>query len=167
MPLVADLSAGVFTVVGVGLGSGLTFLIQTRVISRNERFSRTERLRRERMEIYSAFAAAAMDLRRGQYDRWHTREQEGRGSERYEASKFESYRLRAAARRELYRIRLVANDVRLAEMAAEVVRQLSDMHRAADETALETAGSDTRNAIECFVDAAVSQLAEEGRRTAS
>ncbi|MBM0123444.1 hypothetical protein [Pimelobacter simplex] len=54
------MSAGFFAILGVLLGSISTYWVQNRMAARAEGFETQERLRRERMDAYSAFAASAI-----------------------------------------------------------------------------------------------------------
>jgi hypothetical protein len=77
------MSSGVFAIVGVVLGSVLTYLMQSRLARRTEEFARAQSLRHERLEVYSALAAQAMEARRAQINRWYQRRDSGRGTTQY------------------------------------------------------------------------------------
>ncbi len=71
------MSGGIFAIIGVVLGSVLTYLVQNLMARRAEDFATRERHRRERMDAYSTFAADAMDARRSQINRWYQRRDAG------------------------------------------------------------------------------------------
>lgn len=152
------MSAGIFAIVGVALGSLLTYAVQSRMARRAEDFATRERLRQERMDAYSALAADTMDARRAQIDRWYQRRDSGRGTPQYEAAKAESYRGRTAARRERYRVELVAADAEMTALAEEAVASLGDIHKAQSKTEMEERAEHTRRLVERFVERAASQL---------
>src|SRR5208283_5237958 len=55
-------------VLGTLLGSALTYVFQRKSAERSETFSFRQQLRSERISAYTAFAVAATEFRRGQYD---------------------------------------------------------------------------------------------------
>ena len=125
---------------------------------RAEDFAERERLRQERMDVYSAFAAATMDARRAQIHRWHQRRDAGRGTSQYEEAKTQSYLGRVNARRERYRVELVANEPGMFAMAEEAVESLGAIHKAESQPKMEQHAEHTRKLIERFVSDAAAQL---------
>src|SRR5215510_14984299 len=85
--------ATIIAVLGTLAGSTTGYIFQRRISERSEITAREERLRQDRLDAYSAFAAAVMDLRRVQYDRWHRRDDHPEHHDD-EAVSAESYRLR-------------------------------------------------------------------------
>ena len=111
------------------------------------------------MEVYTAFASAAMDARRAQINRWYQRRDAGRGTPHYLESKADSYQSRVAARQERYRVELVASDNELSQLAEAVLRSFSPIHKAISKGEMEEFADYTRDLIERFVAGAVTQLA--------
>lgn len=117
------------------------------------------------MEVYSAFAAGAMDARRGQINRWYQRRDTGRGSAEYGHAKADSYRGRTEARRERYRVELVADNQDLTELAESVVESLGAIHKGATKAEMEERADSTRTLIERFVTAAANEIGIERQRS--
>lgn len=153
------MSGGVFAIVGVILGSVSTYLVQNLMARRAERFATQERLRRERMDAYCAFAADAMDARRSQINRWYQRRDAGRGSVLYEDAKAESYRGRSSARRARYLVQLVGDDPDLSQLAETAVESLGDIHKAQTKSEMEELAERARTLIEDFVRCSAMRLA--------
>ncbi|WP_156384251.1 hypothetical protein [Marmoricola sp. Leaf446] len=152
------MSAGIFAIVGVALGSALGYFGQRLMAGRAEEFARRERLRRERMDAYSAFAASAMEARRAQINRWYQRRDAGSASSEYDEAKAESYLGRSAAWRERYRVQLVADDEGLSGLAEAAVKSLRSIPKAETKSGMEQSAKETRSLIERFVTDAAAQL---------
>lgn len=152
------MSSGIFAIIGVALGSALTYLVQSHMARRAEDFAQRERLRRERMDVYSAFAARTMDARRAQINRWYQRTDKGRGTKAYEDAKSATYRERTAARREQYRVKLVATDQGFADLAVAAVDSLRYIPKTESKVEMEERADRTRDLVEQFVVKAGSQL---------
>ncbi|MEU5832858.1 hypothetical protein ABZ820_04090 [Streptomyces diacarni] len=145
--------ASVIAVVGTLLGSVITHVFQRLASQRGEDFTRAETLRQERVAVYSAFAAATEDYRRGQADRWYRRKENPDGPA-YVTARDEAHRLRTVARQELYRVRLVTDrgDVQSAAFRAyDCVRDVSD---ATEQEAHDAKDAAAKEGIEAFVNAA-------------
>lgn len=143
--------SGLFAIVGVALGSVLTYVVQSRMARRAEDFALSERLRRERMDAFTAFAAEAMEARSAQINRWYQRRDAGRGSSRYEEAKSQSYRSRTAARRARYLVELVAGHEDMVLLSAEAVESLRLIHKAPTKPEMEALADQTRELVERFV----------------
>jgi hypothetical protein len=65
--IVASLAA----IIGVALGSVLTYPIQAQTTRQAQEFARDQRLWQERLAACSEFAGIVTGFRRGQNDRWH------------------------------------------------------------------------------------------------
>lgn len=136
--------------VGTLLGSVVTHTFQRLASRRGELFTRSEALRRERITVYSEFAAAVEDYRHGQAERWYRKQEEPEG-EAFLASRDAAHRLRTAARQALYRVRLLTDDrevVLAAEWAYQCTRDVSHAQTPADR---DTRDVQARLAIEEFV----------------
>lgn len=159
------MSSGVFAIIGVVLGTVLTYVVQNRMASRAEDFVQRQRLRDERLDAYSAFAAGVMDARRAQINRWYQRRESQRGSQLYESAKADSYHARTAARRDEYRVQLVAKDESTRVRAREVVESLGAIHKADTRADMEDRADVTRELIDRFVTEASAQLAPDLAQT--
>jgi hypothetical protein len=158
------MSTGIFAIVGVMLGSALGYFGQRLMAGRAEDFATREHLRRERMDAYSAFAAGAMDARRGQINRWYQRRDAGRSSSvEYDEAKAQSYLGRSAAWRERYRVQLVANDEALSALAEATVISLRAIPKGDTKTEMEERAQETRALIERFVTDAAAHLASTSK----
>jgi hypothetical protein len=72
---VDSIIASLAAIIGVALGSVLTYLFQVRNAQQAQEFARDRQFWQERLAGYSEFAGMVTDLRRSEYDRWH-REQD-------------------------------------------------------------------------------------------
>ena len=145
--------ASVVAVGGTLLGAVITHLFQLFTSRRSEQFARSEALRQERIATFSAFATAVEDYRRGQADRWFRKQRDPEGESFIEA-RDEAHRLRTAARQVLYRVKLLTDDsevIRAAERAYDCTRDLSTARDKAERDVFDT---QSKQAIEAFVDQA-------------
>ncbi|UNS95482.1 hypothetical protein MMF93_02595 [Streptomyces tubbatahanensis] len=145
--------ASVIAVVGTLLGSVITHVFQRLASRRGEDFARAEALRQERVAVYSAFAAAVEDYRRGQAERWYRRKEDPGGAA-FLTARDEAHRLRTVARQELYRVKLVTEHrgVRLA--AEEAYRRTWAVSTADNQAGHDAADTASRESIETFVSGA-------------
>ena len=141
----------IIAVAGTLLGSSITYLFQRRSSDRAEAFAFRQQLRAERMTVYSDFAGAISDFRRGQQDRWH-RANEHRDSSAAFDSRLEAYRLRSASLHALFRVQLVAADQILIEAARHAYELTSSINQAASETELGTLAVKARDQLQNFVE---------------
>ncbi|MFF7988002.1 hypothetical protein ACFZDK_54945 [Streptomyces sp. NPDC007901] len=137
-------------VVGTLAGALLTHLFQLRVAERGERASRSARLRQDRLEACSAFAAVATRLRRAANDRWFRRQESPDGHESFEAAD-EFYGLRSAAWESYYRLRMVTADPELKQLAEAVINGASAIVDACDHADVRACRDRTSALIEDFV----------------
>jgi hypothetical protein len=140
-------------VIGTLLGGVLTHAFQQRAARETQRFSRTESLRQERIDAYSAYAGALEGLRKVQGDRWH-RGKEDPDGDQFKEALLESHRQRASARQALFRVKLVAGDrivIAAADRAFEATRNTT---KARDEDQWNELLAGARTAIEAFVETA-------------
>lgn len=137
-------------VVGTLAGALLTHLFQIRVAERGERASRSARLRQDRLEACSAFAAVATRLRRAANDRWFRRQESPDGHESFEAAD-EFYGLRTAAWESYYRLRMVTADPELKQLAEAAINGASAIADACDQADVRARRDRTSALIEDFV----------------
>ncbi|MFF3878690.1 hypothetical protein [Streptomyces sp. NPDC001978] len=144
-------------VVGTLLGSVATYVFQRRGVEIAENRAQRELRRRERLEVFAEFAGAAMDLRRAAYDRWH-RERDSPASDAFILARDEYYKIYAAARNFELRLRLVADDQELAELAHEAIERAGDIKDSASEGERATAGDLAKQALDKYMRAASARL---------
>lgn len=148
---------GVFAVAGTIVGAIASYLLQRRNAEHVEHAAQEQRLWQERLYAYSAFAEAIMELRRGQYDRWH-RQHENPQSPAYMDARAESYRLKTIARQAAFRLRMLSNEKQLVERANEILKITEYLHDAADTTELQDRAAQAQRIIDEFIDIASAQV---------
>ncbi|WP_405933373.1 hypothetical protein [Streptomyces sp. NBC_00827] len=139
------------------LGAGLTHLFQRRASARDQAFGAQRELRSERMAVYSDFAGALTEYRRGQLDQWH-RKNEDSDSSAYVAARIEAYRLRGLALHALFRVQLIASGQTLFDAAQDACTHASNLHKATDKAELSIRGAHAREALEQFIRLASSDV---------
>ncbi|GAA0667776.1 hypothetical protein GCM10009535_54580 [Streptomyces thermocarboxydovorans] len=149
--------SALIAVVGTLLGSVVTHLFQRKASARDQVFAAQQQLRADRMAVYSDFAGALTEFRRGQQDRWHREGEDPAGSAFLEAPA-EAYRLRGLALHALFRVRLIASSRTLMDTAQHAYALTSAMHKAADRLELSSAGEQAREALEQFIELASSDV---------
>ncbi|MFL6053177.1 MAG: hypothetical protein ACJ72W_09715 [Actinoallomurus sp.] len=148
---------GLFAVVGTLVGSVVTHLPQRRNAEHAERSAREQRLWQERLQAYSAFAEAAIEFRRSQYDRWH-RHDEDPSSSAYVEARTESYRLKAVARQAMFRVKLLSGDDVLIAQVDEIMKITEDLHHASDSRELTARGGQAQQIVDMFISAASAKV---------
>jgi hypothetical protein len=152
-------------VLGTIAGSVVTYIFQRRAAERSERFARDGWLLQQRMDAYSTFSEVVMDFRGAQYNRWYRLrdDPDGEGGAQFTVARNESYRLRAAANHAMFRVQLLAHDVRFMRLASEAVRLAAEMPKCQDRDELEARGEQARVALEAFVAAAAEVITTTGQ----
>lgn len=151
--------ASVIAVAGTLLGSVATHLFQQSHAARSERFMRTERLRQERIEAYSAFAQAVTELRRGNVSLWfHRRREPNKADPALRNSFVEADRLGAAAAHAQVRVELVADDARLVALASDALITVNAVRDATDRSDVARHEAASDDALRIFISAASNQL---------
>ncbi|MGW3145656.1 hypothetical protein ACWDG1_13440 [Streptomyces sp. NPDC001177] len=149
--------SALIAVLGTLLGAGMTHLFQRRAAARDEAFASQQQLRSERMTVYSDFAGAVTEFRRGQHDRWY-RKNEDPDSPAYFEARMESYRLRSRALHALFRVQLIASNQTTIDAARHAHYLTVRVHRAPDETELDALAMQAKDAVERFVQLASSDV---------
>lgn len=144
-------------VIGTLLGVGVTHLFQRRASARDKVFAAQQQLRSDRMAVYSDFAGALTEYRRGQLDRWHRKSEDPDSSACFEA-RTEAYRLRGVALHAMFRVQLIASGQTLVDAARDAYAHASNLHKASDKTELSTLGTQAREALEHFITLASSDV---------
>lgn len=109
------------------------------------------------MAVYSDFAGALTEFRRGQQDRWHRRNEDPDGSAFIEA-RTEAYRLRGIALHALFRVQLITSARTLIDAAQGAYDLTSTLHKASDKADLSALGTRAREAVEQFIKLASSDV---------
>jgi hypothetical protein len=137
-------------VVGTLLGAVVTHLFQRRAADRAQGFAVGQQLRSDRLNVYSDFAGAVTEFRRGQQDRWH-RKNEDAASQAYVEARTESYRLRGVALHAFFRVQLIASSQELVEAARLAYDKAAAVHRADDHDQLSANGTAATSSLEQFI----------------
>jgi membrane protein YqaA with SNARE-associated domain len=91
-----SVATSIVAILGTLLGAVLSYGLQRRVLNEVHDSTRRDQREQHRLAAFGAFAAATMDLRRAEYDRWNRRVESPDGVESVEVRQ-ESYRLRGEA----------------------------------------------------------------------
>lgn len=137
-------------VLGTLLGVVVTHVFQRTSSERAQNFALGQQLRSERLTVYSDFAGAVTELRRGQQDRWHRRHEDAEGPGHFEA-RTESYRLRGVALHALFRVQLIAGAPAVVDAARSAYEQTSAIHQAADTGELGGNSERAKESLEGFI----------------
>jgi hypothetical protein len=158
----AAVLASVIAVLGTLAGATVGYIFQRRGSQLDQVSAREERLRQEQLTACSAFAAAVMELRRAQYDRWYRRREPPDQLDSGHA-RDESYRLRSAAWSAFYRFRLTTRDTDLTSLGWTAVEEAAHISTAAIEAELRANGERARDLLDQFVAAAAAQFTDGPR----
>ncbi|MFI6940486.1 hypothetical protein ACIBI4_14535 [Streptomyces sp. NPDC050418] len=136
--------------VGTLLGVGVSQLLQQRSVARSERFTRTEQVRQERLQVYSSFAGSLMMYRRAQMERWLICNG-GEFEESDAALRARAFDLRMEVYEGLFRVRLVTTGSAAADAAQEAMEVISRIPKAADEDAYVALAREAKQKVTAFV----------------
>ncbi len=150
--------ASVIAVAGTLLGVGVSQLFQQRALARAERFARSEALRQERLQVYSAYAGALFNYLRAQMDRWLA-EHENREFDSTQAGlKARVFDQRQGVNEVLYRVRLVTDRPDLAERARTALDKVARVPKAVGREEYTAYYRAAEEAIDEFVEFAKDRL---------
>jgi len=147
---VAEVAASVIAVCGTIAGISIGYLFQRRGSQLDYEAGLSERRRAERLEACGSFAAAVVESRRAQYDRWYRRQEDPEKMTPIEARN-QSYCTRTATWGAFYRLRLITADTELTRLAWLAVDEAAHIHLAETETELHERGERVRDLLEQFV----------------
>ncbi|NUR67981.1 MAG: hypothetical protein HOQ47_19700 [Streptomyces sp.] len=102
------MAASVIAVLGTLLGAGVTHTFQQRALVRSEEFARDERLRKERLDAYCAYAGLVVSYRVALMTRWWCTH-ESRSAEEAKEARLRSYDMRSEVREALFRVRMLSS----------------------------------------------------------
>ncbi|WP_210591107.1 hypothetical protein [Streptomyces sp. GESEQ-35] len=145
-------AASLVAVLGTLLGATLTHLFQRRTELRAEQFTRSERLRQERIDAYCAYGGALANYRRGQMDYWFAKH-DGRavGEESIHELRREAQRLRAAAMEAMFRAELLTDSVELDELGRRALKAVDRIPGAQLRDELDPVREESRSLIYEFI----------------
>ncbi|MFE2286769.1 hypothetical protein ACFXDJ_21690 [Streptomyces sp. NPDC059443] len=151
--------ASAIAVLGTLLGSAVTFAFQQRVADRGHEFTRSEKLRQERLDAYTSYAGALVNFRRTLVHLWFCTYQEPYGQ--YEdpaAVRARSYDLRSQAQEALFRLQMLTGDEALSTRAQELFSEIGVVHKTESREEFEIRRTSTREGIRALVTAAKRRL---------
>lgn len=137
-------------VAGTLLGTAVAYLFQSLGAARAERRDRAERRRQERLTACTEFVAAVTALRQGVISVWF-RTREGERPERPRLTREEADRLGAAADHAKFRVLLLTDDPRLAELTEAVLAPVSAISDAPDLAAVRAGERRSQEALTAFI----------------
>lgn len=145
-------------VAGTLLGASLTYLFQSRTNMRAQRFSRDERLRQERLGVYSAYAGAVLDLRRKVSDKWQICVEVKADPVACRDADAAAITSSVVVYEALAKVMLVTDDVRVTELARAAMESIAVLSEAESAEELEHRRTETRDAVERFIEAAATHV---------
>ncbi|MGW9133260.1 hypothetical protein [Streptomyces sp. NPDC055681] len=148
--------ASAIAVLGTLLGSGITLAVQRRTTEKGHEFTRGEKLRQERLDAYTAYAAALVNYRRCLVHLWICSHEQR--PEDPEVLKARSYDLRSSAEEALFRVQMLTDDDSLGQAGAALLAEISDLHRTDSRAELDERRGRTRDGIRRLVKAAKQHL---------
>ncbi|MCY0934792.1 hypothetical protein [Streptomyces sp. H34-S4] len=152
--------ASAIAVLGTLLGSGVTFAFQQRVADRGQEFTRSEKLRQERLDAYTSYAGALVNFRRTLVHLWfctYARTDE----QTYEDPgpvAMRSYELRSSAQEALFRLQMLTGDEALSARAQALFDEVGVVHKTESREEFQSRRDSTREGIAGLVGAAKRQL---------
>jgi hypothetical protein len=149
--------SALIAIVGTLLGSAVTHAFQRKATARDQLFAAQRQLRSDRMTVYSDFAGALTEFRRGQQDRWYRRHEDPESIAFVEA-RTEAYRLRGTALHALFRVQLIASTQTLIDAAQDAYALTSTLHKAVDKTEVQALATQAREVVEQFIKLASSDV---------
>lgn len=145
-------------VAGTLLGVAITQVLQHRQLSRSAAADTLERLRQERIAVYSQFLEAMTAFGAQQILRWRTRNDHGEGSPEHIAARVTNHEARAVARAAHYRVMLVADDSAVVAAAEALMDATLAIMDAPDRESHQPSIDAVRVASRGFVESAREQL---------
>lgn len=148
--------ASAVAVLGTLLGSGVTFAFQQRVATRGQEFTRSEKVRQERLDAYTSYAGALVNFRRTLVHLWFcTYEQQ---YEEPGSVAARSYELRSSAQEALFRLQMLTGDEALSARAQALFAEIAVVHKTESREEFDVRRARTREGITALVTASKRQL---------
>jgi hypothetical protein len=120
--------------------------------------ARADRLRQERIVIYSDFAGSVSQLRGATQFRQIMQEQHGPDSEQFLTARAETRRIQPIARAAMYRVHLVADDPHLVALSAEIIDVTNAIREAANEPDMLALVDQSRRLTDSFIRTTATEL---------
>jgi hypothetical protein len=143
---------------GTLLGVAMTHVLQHRQLNRSAAAGTIERLRQERIAVYSQFLEAMTAFGAQQILRWRARNDHGADSPEHVAARATNHEARAVARAAHYRVMLVADDPAVVAAAESLMDATLAVMDAPDPQSHQPSIDAVRVASRAFVEAAREQL---------
>ncbi|MGB8940178.1 MAG: hypothetical protein WCD21_08065 [Streptomyces sp.] len=134
--------ASAIAVLGTLLGSGITLAFQQRTIEKGHTFTRSERLRQDRLDAYSAYAGALVNYRRCLVHLWFCLHEQPPPEDADEV-RIRSYDLRSSAQEALFRAQMLTHEVTLSQAAEDVLARVTGLYKVDTRTELDERRRDT------------------------
>ncbi len=144
-------------VLGTLLGSGITLAFQQRTVYRSNQHTRQDKLRKQRLDAYSAYAGALVNYRRCLVHLWFC-EHEQPPPEDPDTVRIRAYDLRSNAQEALFRAQMLTEDETLSQAAEDVLADVTALSKTDSRTELDDARVRTRDDISRLVRAAKQHL---------
>ncbi|WP_405490460.1 hypothetical protein [Streptomyces sp. NBC_00096] len=151
--------ASAIAVLGTLLGSGVTFAFQQRVAERGHEFTRSEKLRQERLDAYTSYAGALVNFRRTLVHLWFCTYAQPYGQyEDPSAVNARSHELRSSSQEALFRLQMLTGDEALSTRAQALFDDIAVLHKTESREEFDIRRDRTREGIGGLVAAAKRQL---------
>lgn len=148
-----DVIAPVLAIVGVVVGSVLTFMLQRQERRDAQAADQQERLRQDRIVTYSEFAGRAMEYRKAQLTHWYrNKQQPGALTPEGEVAADVARDARAALWHALFRVQLLESDAGRSAAARSIVDQASEIDNAATKDEAKQRADAVRDRVREFID---------------
>jgi hypothetical protein len=149
--------SAIIAVIGTLLGATAAYLFQRIDANRRDIIARTERLRQERLAVYTELAATVTDLRRAAHDRWY-RHQEDPQAPAFAAARDHYYKVYAVARNVQLKLRLLTDDTDLVDAARQAWESATEIKDTDTEHERRRKGEQAKQALDAFIVAASGRL---------
>ncbi|WP_435613602.1 hypothetical protein [Streptomyces sp. bgisy159] len=130
---------------------------QQRTTDRSHQLTRREKLRRERLDAFSAYAGALVNYRRCLVHLWFC-EHEQPPPEAPDTVRIRAYDLRSKAQEALFRVQMLIDDEALSRSAEDVLANITALSKTDSRTDLDEGRARTRDGISRLVRAAKQHL---------
>jgi hypothetical protein len=130
--------------------SGLTLAFQRRTAENSHKFTRSESLRQERLDVYCVYAGALLNYRRCPVHLWFCLHEQP-PHEDPDQVRVRAYDLRSAAQEAHFRVRMLTDDDTLGRAAEEVLDAVANLHKTDSRSELDERRERTREGINDLV----------------
>lgn len=152
---------------GIPVAAILAFVFGRLQLGRANELQREEDLRRRRVDVYANFCSAAVEYRSAQLHRWHEDRLVGASRRQsdgiYEVAQAARTR-RAAAWGEYYKVLMICNDERVADLARDTLRQARRMKFSRSAEEIDRRSNEVHQAINQFARVAGATITTSSRQ---